>query len=40
MFKQEKEYTEILKQIIKQNSLSDFETVQLTNSIIKKELNL
>ena len=35
-----KEYTEILKQIIKQNSLSDFETVQLTNSIIKKELNL
>ena len=35
-----KEYTEILEQIIKQNNLTDFETVQLTNSIIKKELNL
>ena len=35
-----KEYTLILKQIIKQNNLSDFEAVQLTNSIVKKELNL
>ncbi len=35
-----KEYTEILEQIIKQNYLSDFEAVQLTNSIVKKELNL
>ena len=35
-----KEYTEILEQIIKQNYLSDFETVQLTNSVVKKELNL
>ena len=30
-----KEYTEILEQIIKQNRLNDFETVQLTNSIVK-----
>tara|TARA_B100000963_G_C22638113_1_gene678697 strand:- start:6179 stop:7699 length:1521 start_codon:yes stop_codon:yes gene_type:complete len=35
-----KEYTEILEQIIKQNYLSDFEAVQLTNSIVKKEFNL
>ena len=35
-----KEYTKILEQIINQNNLSDFETVQLTNSVIKKELNL
>ena len=35
-----KEYTEILEQIIKQNYLSDFESVQLTNSVVKKELNL
>ena len=35
-----KEYTEILEKIIKQNNLSDFETVKLTNSVIKKELNL
>ena len=35
-----KEYTKILEQIIKQNDLSDFETVQLTNSVVKKELNL
>jgi len=35
-----KEYTRILEQIINQNDLSDFETVQLTNSVIKKELNL
>ena len=35
-----KEYTEILDKIIKQNNLSDFETVKLTNSVIKKELDL
>ncbi len=35
-----KEYTEILEQIIKQNDLSDFETVQLTNSVIKKDIQL
>ena len=35
-----KEYTEILEQIIKQNRLNDFERVQLTNSIVKQELNL
>ena len=35
-----KEYTEILEKIIKQNNLSDFETVKLTNSVIKKEFNL
>ena len=35
-----KEYTEILEQIIKQNYLADFESVQLTNSVVKKELNL
>tara|TARA_B100000579_G_C22845236_1_gene863955 strand:+ start:607 stop:2142 length:1536 start_codon:yes stop_codon:yes gene_type:complete len=35
-----KEYTEILEQIIKQNNLSDFETVQLTNSVIKKDIQL
>ncbi len=35
-----KEYTDILEQIIKQNDLSDFESVQLTNSIVRKELNL
>jgi Bax protein len=35
-----KEYTEKLEQIIKQNDLSDFESVQLTNSVIKKEFNL
>ncbi len=35
-----KEYTEILKEIILQNNLSDFETVRLTNSVIKKQLNL
>ena len=35
-----KEYTEILEQIIKQNDLSDFETVQLTNSIVKKDIQL
>ena len=35
-----KEYTEILEQIIKQNDLSDFETVQLTNSVLKKDIAL
>ena len=35
-----KEYTEILEQIIKQNDLSDFETVQLTNSVVKKNIQL
>ncbi len=35
-----KEYTKILEQIIDQNDLSDFETVELTNSVVKKELNL
>ena len=35
-----KEYTRILEQIINQNDLSEFETVRLTNSVIKKELNL
>ena len=35
-----KEYTDILEKIIKQNDLSDFETVQLTNSIVKKDIQL
>tara|TARA_X000000368_G_scaffold418865_1_gene420420 strand:+ start:602 stop:2125 length:1524 start_codon:yes stop_codon:yes gene_type:complete len=35
-----KEYTDILEQIIKQNDLSDFETVQLTNSVVKKDIQL
>ena len=35
-----KEYTDILEQIIKQNNLSDFETVQLTNSVVKKDIQL
>ena len=35
-----KEYTEILEQIIKQNDLSDFEAVQLTNSVVKKDIQL
>jgi uncharacterized FlgJ-related protein len=35
-----KEYTEILEQIIEQNKLGDFEKVQLTNSVAKRELNL
>ena len=34
------EYTDILKKIILQNSLADFETVELTNSVKRKELNL
>ncbi len=35
-----KEYTEVLKKIIRDNRLSDFESVQLTNSVVKQELNL
>ena len=35
-----KEYTDILEQIIKQNDLSDFETLQLTNSVVKKDIQL
>ena len=35
-----KEYTDILEQIIKQNNLSDFESVQLTNSVVKKDIQL
>ena len=35
-----KEYTEILEKIIKQNDLTDFESVQLTNSIVKKDIQL
>ncbi len=34
------EYTKILEQIIKQNSLTDFELVKLTNSSKKNELDL
>ena len=34
------EYTDILKKIILQNSLEDFETVELTNSVKRRELNL
>ena len=35
-----KEYTDILEKIIKQNDLDDFETVQLTNSVVKKDIQL
>ena len=35
-----KEYTDILEQIIKQNDLSDFEKVKLTNSVVKKDIQL
>ncbi len=35
-----KEYTKTLAQIIDQNLLTDFEDVQLTNTVVKKELNL
>ena len=35
-----KEYTQILEQIIKQNDLSDFEAVQLTNSVVRKDIQL
>ena len=34
------EYTKILAKIIEQNLLYDYETVQLSNSLIKKQLNL
>ena len=34
------EYTKILKQIIEQNKLSDFENVKLENTVTKTELNL
>jgi len=34
------EYTKILKQIIEQNNLSDFENVRLANTVTKAELNL
>ena len=33
------EYTEILNQIIKQNRLTDFESVRLVNSVKKIELS-
>ncbi len=33
-------YTKIIAKIIEQNSLADFENVKLSNSVIKKELNL
>ena len=33
------EYTKILNQIIKQNRLTDFETVKLVNSVKKIELS-
>ena len=35
-----KEYTDILEQIIKQNDLFDFESVQLTTSVVKKDIQL
>ncbi len=35
-----KKYTDILEQIIKQNDLSDFEAVQLTNTVVKKDIQL
>jgi Bax protein len=34
------EYTKILKQMIDQNSLEEFENVKLTTYVVKKELNL
>ena len=34
------EYTKTLEKIILQNSLAEFENVMLTNSVVKKELNL
>ena len=33
-------YTKIIAKMIEQNSLADFENVKLSNSVIKKELNL
>ena len=35
-----KEYTKTLEKIVTQNSLMDFENVRLTNTVVKKELNL
>ena len=40
MLKLEKNIQIFLEQIIKQNDLSDFETVQLTNSVVKKDIQL
>ncbi len=34
------EYTKVLAQMMQQNSLDEFENVKLTNSVIKKQLNL
>ena len=34
------EYTKILAQMMVQNALEDFENVKLTNTVVKKELNL
>jgi len=34
------EYTKTLAKMMEQNSLEDFENVKLTNSVVKKELNL
>ena len=34
------EYTKVLAQMMQQNSLEEFEDVRLTNSVIKKQLNL
>jgi len=34
------EYTRILAQMMVQNALEDFENVKLTNTVVKKELNL
>jgi len=34
------EYTKVIAKMIKQNSLEDFENVKLTNSVVKRELNL
>ena len=34
------EYTKVLAKMMKQNALEDFENVKLTNSMVKKELNL
>jgi len=35
-----KTYTKVLEQIIDQNSLDEFENVLLSNSVVRKELNL
>ena len=34
------EYTKVLAKMMEQNSLEDFEDVKLTNSVVKRELNL